>query len=104
MVDIVGINSSSNQPNRVSDRSQVGKSGGQKARETGSSSSSAPTDRIEISAGVREAGVLNRLVQTAQAQPEVRAEAVAAAKEKLANGEFEGVEVSRNAAKKILGF
>ena len=57
----------------------------------------------EISAGAKEAHTVGRLVQSARSQPEVRAEAVARAKEKLENGEYEGVVVSRETAKKILG-
>ncbi|MBZ0258939.1 flagellar biosynthesis anti-sigma factor FlgM [bacterium] len=101
MVDIVGINSSANHPNRVGDRGSVAKGSSSQAKET--SSTTTNSDRIEISAGARQVGVLSRLVKTAQAEPNVRADAVARAKEKLENGEFEGVEVSRDAAKKILG-
>lgn len=98
MVDIVGINST-NQPNRVSDRPAA--KNASKAKESPSSSSQ--SDRIEISAGRREADAVRRLVQLAQAEPDIRAEAVAQAKEKLANGEYEGREVSRETAKSILG-
>ncbi len=101
MVDIVGINSSANQPNRVGGRDNVAKGSSSEAK---SSSSTTPaSDRIDISAGARQVGVLSRLVKTAQAEPNVRADAIARAKEKLENGEFEGVDVSRDAAKKILG-
>ena len=98
MVDIVGIGSS-NQPNRVSDRPAA--KNASKAKE--STSSSSQSDRIEISAGRKEADVVKRLVNLAQSEPDIRAEAVAQAKERLANGEYEGREVSRETAKRILG-
>ena len=101
MVDIVGINSTNNQVNRVADRS-VAKVSSSKGREPDSSSAEVG-DRIEISAGAKEASVLTRLVSSAQAEPDVRPEAVSRAKEKLDSGGFNGIEVSRQAAKKILG-
>ncbi|MGI6458460.1 MAG: flagellar biosynthesis anti-sigma factor FlgM [bacterium] len=100
MVDITGVNSQPNQPNRIENRS-VSKSSASKSKE--SSTSGSAGDRIEISADAKEAHTVGRLVQSARSQPEVRAEAVARAKEKLENGEYEGVVVSRETAKKILG-
>jgi anti-sigma28 factor (negative regulator of flagellin synthesis) len=102
MVDIVGINSAQNHANRVTERGSA-KNVGSKTRESSSSSSSSSGDRIEISAGAKEASAVSRLMGLAQAEPDVRPEAVAEAREKLANGEFEGLDVSRDAAKKILG-
>lgn len=102
MVDIFGINSTPNQPNRVTDR-PVSKASSSKTKETTSSSSTTSSDRIEISSGAKEAQSINRLITVAQAQPEVRADAVARAKERLENGEYKGVEVSRQAARRILG-
>lgn len=100
MVDIVRINSSGNQINRVQDRPAARSS----ESTSSSSSSSAPqTDTIDIGAGAREASVVQRLVASAQASPNVRAEAVAAAKAKLANGEFNTREAFQGAAKGILG-
>ncbi|MDX9753374.1 MAG: flagellar biosynthesis anti-sigma factor FlgM [bacterium] len=99
MVDIVGLGSATHQPNRISDR-PAAKGSAAKGKDSVSVSAG---DRIEISAGRKEADAVNRLVQMAQSEPEVRAEAVARAKEKLANGEYEGIEVSRATAKKILG-
>lgn len=99
MVDIVRINSG-NQVSRIPDRPAA------KSTESTSSSStfSAPqTDTIDIGAGAREASVVQRLVAAAQASPNVRADAVAAAKEKLANGEFNTRAAFEGAAKGILG-
>lgn len=100
MVDIVGINTTQHQA-RVSERSSA-RNIGSKSSETSSSSSSSG-DRIEISAGAKEASAVRRLVGLAQAEPDVRPQAIAQAKERLANGEFEGIDVSRQTAKKILG-
>lgn len=100
MVDISGINPSNLQPNRVTDR--VSGRGNAPARQDSVSTSTG--DRIEISTGAREVSTLRRLVQTAQSQSDIRPEAVARAKEKLDNGEYEGVEVSRSAAQRILGY
>ncbi len=100
MVDIVGINNTTQQTNRISDRS-TSKSTSTKSKE--SSSTPSAGDRIEISAGAKEAQVVKKLVAAAQAEPDVRPEAVAAAKERLQNGEYDGVDVSRQTAKKILG-
>ncbi|MBI1387363.1 MAG: hypothetical protein GC154_02815 [bacterium] len=102
MVDLSSIQPSSNRPNQISERS-VSKTSSNRAKES-SSTPSTSTDRIEISAGAREAGVLNRLVKSAQSEPDVRVDAVEQARQRLANGEYEGVEVSRETAKKILGF
>ncbi len=101
MVDIVGINSAQNHANRVTERASS-KNIGTKTRESNSSAPSSG-DRIEISAGAKEASAVSRLIGLAQAEPDVRPEAVAQAREKLASGQFEGLDVSRNAAKKILG-
>jgi anti-sigma28 factor (negative regulator of flagellin synthesis) len=101
MVDITGIGSQPNQPNRVTERS-VAKTSASKSKESPNATSTG--DRVEISAGAKEAHTLGRLVSVAQAQPEVRPEAVAKAKEKLENGAYQGVEVSRETARKILGF
>ncbi len=101
MVDILGINTTQTQASRVSERSSTRSASTKSTRDSGSSPSSG--DRIEISAGAKEASAVRRLVSIAQAEPDVRPEAVAQAKERLANGEFSGVEVSRQAAKKILG-
>jgi anti-sigma28 factor (negative regulator of flagellin synthesis) len=100
MVDLTGVNAQSNQANRVTERAAA-KSGGTKAKEP--AAMAPPTDRIEISAGAKEAQTISHLVQLAQAEPEIRPEAVAQAKEKLAQGGYEGIEVSRQTAKKILG-
>lgn len=100
MVDIVRINSTGSQVNKIPDRPAA------KSTESSSSSasSSAPqTDTIELGAGAREASVVSRLVSAAQAEPNVRADAVAAAKEKLANGEFNTRAAFEGAAKGILG-
>lgn len=101
MVDITGVNSSNLQPNRVTDRSSTRSSSSSSSGTTGSSSTG---DRIEISSGARQASSLRSLVQTAQAEPDVRPEAVAQARERLESGGYQGAEVSREAAKKILGF
>ncbi len=100
MVDIVGINTTNQQTNRVSGTPSKGNVS--KGRE--SNSTNATGDRIEISAGAKEAQSVKRLVSSAQAEPDFRPEAVAAAKEKLEKGEFDGIEVSRQTARKILGF
>jgi anti-sigma28 factor (negative regulator of flagellin synthesis) len=99
MVDIVGISSSS-QTNRVSDRPSAK---GSAAKVKSTSSPSSQSDRIDISAGKREADAVKRLVSLAQSGSDIRPEAVTQAKEKLANGEYEGIEVSRETAKRILG-
>ena len=100
MVDIVGINSTTQLTNRVSDRT-ASKSASSKTKE--SSTTVVSGDRIEISAGAKEAQVVKKLVAAAQAEPDVRPDAVAAAKERLTNGGYDGVGVSRQAAMKILG-
>ncbi len=100
MVDITGVNTSSNQPNRITERS-ISRAGGSKSKNV--SSSATAGDRVDISAGVKEADTVKKLVQSAQSQPEIRPELVAAVKERLERGEYEGVEVSRQTAKKILG-
>jgi len=100
MVDIVGINTTTQQTNRVSSRATA-KSEAAKAPEAKSTASSG--DRIDISAGVQQMQSVKRLVAAAQAEPDYRPEAVSRAKERLDNGEYEGVEVSRQTARKILG-
>ena len=101
MVDIVGVNSSTTQPARVSDRS-VAKGGSAKSK--GESVSSASSDRLDISTGGKEVkSVVDRLIVTAQAEPDIRPEEVSRAKERLDNGDYNGIEVSRQTAKKILG-
>lgn len=100
MVDLIGINSNNLNPNRVQDRSSARSS--EVKRDTANTGNTS-SDRIEISSGARDMSALRNLVQTAQAQPEVRTEAVEKARQKLENGEFNGVEVSREAAKNILG-
>ncbi len=100
MVDIVGLNSTQNQINRITERATT-RVASAKSKET--SSASSPSDRIEISAGAKEASIVRRLVGVAQAEPDVRPDAVAQAKERLANGQYQGIEVSRETAKKILG-
>ncbi len=100
MVDIVGINNTTQQANKIADRS-ASKSAASKSKEATVAPSTG--DRIEISAGVKEAQAVKRLVAAAQSEPDVRPEAVATAKERLQNGEYNGVEASRTAAKKILG-
>ncbi|RJP31964.1 MAG: flagellar biosynthesis anti-sigma factor FlgM [Candidatus Omnitrophota bacterium] len=102
MVDIVGINNTAQQANRIAERS-TSKSPGTRGKETSSAPSSSSGDRIEISAGAKEAQVVKKLVAAAQAEPDVRPEAVNAAKERLENGGYDGIEVSRQTAKKILG-
>ena len=102
MVDILGINATQNQANRVTEKSSA-RGTSSKTSASSSSSSASTGDRIEISAGAKEASAVRRLVGLAQTEPDVRPEAVAQAKEKLANGEFNGAEVSRETAKKILG-
>ncbi|MBN2325721.1 MAG: flagellar biosynthesis anti-sigma factor FlgM [Candidatus Omnitrophica bacterium] len=101
MVDISGIGNTQNQANKITERSST-RSGGSKSNEA-SSSSSAASDRLEISAGAKQAGAVQRLTSLAQTSQDVRPEAVAQAREKLEKGEYEGVEVSRETAKKILG-
>jgi len=101
MVDIVGVNNSTTQPSRVSDRTVAKTNAARKREDTVSTTAS---DRLDISAGVKEAQVVKRLVQTAQTEPDIRPEEVSRAKERLDNGEYNGVEVSRQTAKKILGF
>lgn len=103
MVDIVGISTTQNQANRVAERGSTRGVSSKSSSSSESSSSSGTGDRIEISAGAKEASLVQRLVGLAQSEPDTRPEAVERAKEKLANGEFEGTEVSRQAAKKILG-
>lgn len=100
MVDIVGLSSSTQQTNRITDR-PAAKSSAARAKE--STSSPARGDQIDISTGRKEAVTVSRLILAAQAEPDIRAEEVARAKEKLDNGEYEGREVSRQTAKKILG-
>ena len=99
MVDIVGISSSTQQTNRITDR-PAAKASAARAKE---SSSSTRGDQIDISTGRREAVTVSRMIKAAQAEPDVRAEEVARAKEKLENGEYDGTDVSRATAKKILG-
>ncbi len=102
MVDIVGLNNNTNQPNRVDKSSSKGVNARNKeAPET--TSSSVAKDTIDIAAGAKEAQAVKRLIASAQAQPDVRADAVEAAKQKLANGGFDGRDVSEQAARKILG-
>lgn len=104
MVDILGISTTQNQASRVSERSSTRSVSSKTSTSSESSSSSASSgDRIEISAGAKEASAVRRLVSIAQAEPDVRPDAVAQAKERLARGEYDGVEVSRQTAKKILG-
>lgn len=99
MVDIVRINSTGSQVNKIPDRPAT-----KSVESKSSSATSAPqTDTIELGAGAREASVVSRLVSSAQASPNVRADAVAAAKEKLANGEFNTRAAFEGAAKGILG-
>ncbi|MFB3787284.1 MAG: flagellar biosynthesis anti-sigma factor FlgM [bacterium] len=100
MVDLTGINTQANQANRVTERA-VSKGTGAKANEPAATPS--PTDRIEISAGAKEAQTISNLVQLAQAESDMRPAVVAQAKEKLEQGEYEGIEASRQAAQKILG-
>ena len=100
MVDIVRINSSGSQVNRIPDRASPKAS---EAKASSGSSSSLPTDTLDIGTGAREASIVKRLISIAQSEPNVRAEAIAVAKEKLSNGDFEGIEVSRDTAKRILG-
>lgn len=102
MVDISGINSSNNQLNRVTDRSG-NRAGGVSKNKADSPGATSQSDRIEISASAKEASAITRLVSSAQSEPDIRPEAVAQAKAKLESGGFEGVEVSRQAARKILG-
>ncbi len=100
MVDITGINATPQQANRVSGRT-ANKTDAAKNTEAVSAVNGG--DRIEISAGAKEAQTVQKLVSSAQSEPDVRPEAVARAKERLENGEYEGVDVSRQAAKNILG-
>ncbi len=101
MVDIVRINSTgNNQINRVTDRPAAKST---EAGSAGTSNSAPQTDTINIGAGAREATTVQNLVALAQAEPNVRTDAVAAAKEKLANGEFNTRAAFEGAAKGILG-
>ena len=100
-MSITGVNNTPNQPNRVTERGGVTRNSDVKSKEVQSTSSSTNSDSIEISAGAKEAGTVQRLTQSAQTSPDIRVDVVAAAKEKLANGEYEGVEISRQTAEKL---
>lgn len=100
MVDIVGINSTSNQPNKVTERGSS-KTTSSKMKDT--PSSSPVGDRIEISANAKEASTIGRLVDLAQSESDIRPEEVEKARERLENGEYNGIEISRQTAKKMLG-
>ena len=99
MVDITGI---SNQPvhaNRAADRS----SPAARAKDAASSNASgSASDSVEISAAAKEGQSVNRLVSAAKVSPDVRADAVAKAKQTLEDGGFAGRDVSRKAAENIL--
>lgn len=100
MVDITGIGNQSVQSSRATERSQsTARSKEAKATSGGASTVS---DSVELSEGAREGQTLNRLVGSAKSSPDVRAEAVSQAKQTLADGGFEGREVSRRAAENIL--
>ena len=99
MVDIRSIGNLQPQP-RVTERS-----GGSSAAASKKAAASEPSqsDSVEISAGAKEAQVASRLVESAQSSPDIRPEAVQRARETLERGGYDGVEVSREAAKNILG-
>lgn len=101
MVDISSIGNTQNQANKITERNST-RGAESKSAET-SSNSSASSDRLEISAGAKQASAVGRLANLAQASQDVRPEAVAQAKEKIEKGEFEGIEVSRETARKMLG-
>jgi hypothetical protein len=58
-------------------------------------------DSLEISSGAKEAQVVSHLVEAARSSPSVRPDAVEHARETLAQGGYEGEQVSREAAKRI---
>ena len=65
---------------------------------------SAPSsDSVQISQGAKEAQVVSRLVSDAKSTPDIRPEVVQKARETLERGGYDGVEVSREAARNILG-
>lgn len=99
MVDIVGLNTTTQNAARIADRANA-RASSSKGKEN---SSAVAGDRIEISAGAKEAQSIKRLVSAAQAEPDFRPEAVSKAREKVENGELDGIEVSRQTARKILG-
>ncbi len=100
MVDLTGINTQANQANRVTERPAPK---GTSAKSNEPAATPSPTDRIEISAGAKEAQTVSNLVQLAQAESDIRPSVVTQAREKLEQGGYDGLEASRQAAKKILG-
>jgi anti-sigma28 factor (negative regulator of flagellin synthesis) len=65
------------------------------------SSAKAPRDGIQISSSAQEAASVARLVQLAGQQGDVRAERVAAARERIEKGEFKFPEVVSEVAKRL---
>ncbi|MFH1737462.1 MAG: flagellar biosynthesis anti-sigma factor FlgM, partial [bacterium] len=99
-VDIRSIGNLQPQP-RVTERSGGSSAAASKKAVAGEPSSQ--SDSVEISTGAKEAQAVSRLVGSAQSSPDIRPEAVQRARETLERGGYEGVEVSREAAKNILG-
>ncbi len=101
MVDITGIGNQPVQSGRAAERSSSSSRSRDGVAASVSSSSSA-SDSVEISAAAKESQTVSRLVGAVKSSPDVRAEAVAQAKQTLADGGFEGRNVSRQAAENIL--
>ncbi len=100
MVDI-GVIGNQFQPNRVTERSTG--SSGVTSKKSASAAKSTTKDSVEISSDAKEAQNVVRLVKAARSSPDVRTDAVERARETLAKGGYDGVEVSREAAKNMLG-
>lgn len=100
MVDITRIDNQTVQSTRSAERTNA--SSRAKSSSASTSSSNVTTDSVEISAAAKEGQTVARLVSAAKAEPSVRADAVEKAKDTLAKGGFEGREVSRKTAEKIL--
>lgn len=100
MVDIGSVGNLPLQPSRV-ERSSRSPGAASKPPVAGESSAGDNADSIEISAGAKKAQTVSRLVEAAQSSPPVRADAVEQARETLAQGGYEGEEVSREAARRI---
>jgi len=70
-------------------------------RQTDESRGAEVKDDLLISSEAQAAATLARTIEVAKAQPQVRPEKVAQAKERLANGDYKRPEVVRTVAQRI---
>jgi len=103
-VEMVGISGLGGIPEPKSDGPAKARNEREAASDAKSASSSSASsgDGVKISSAAQAAAELSQIVAKSRIQPEIRAEKVAAARERIESGEYKNPEVVAKVAERLL--